>query len=45
MRHVSQHTNPQRTETMVREWMTNTAKQFDLPDGRPPRRSGSVDTR
>ena len=34
MCHVSQHPDPQRTETMVREWMTNTAKQFALPDGR-----------
>jgi LmbE family N-acetylglucosaminyl deacetylase len=45
MSHVSQHTNPQRTETMVREWMTNTAKQFDLPDGASAETFLVVDTR
>ncbi len=45
MRHVSQHTNPQRTETMVREWMTNTAKQFDLPDGSSAETFRVIDTR
>lgn len=45
MSHVSQHTNPQRTETMVREWMANTAKQFDLPDGAAAETFRVVDTR
>ena len=43
--HVSQHANPQRTETMVREWMTNTAKQFALPDGASAETFRVVDTR
>ena len=45
MSHVSQHTNPQRTETIVREWMANTAKQFDLPDGAAAETFRVVDTR
>ncbi len=45
MCHVSQHTDPQRTETMVREWMTNTAKQFALPDGASAETFRVVDTR
>jgi LmbE family N-acetylglucosaminyl deacetylase len=45
MCHVSQHTDPQRTETMVREWMSNTAKQFALPDGASAETFRVVDTR
>jgi LmbE family N-acetylglucosaminyl deacetylase len=45
MCHVSQHTDPQRTETMVREWMANTAKQFGLPDGASAEAFRVVDTR
>jgi hypothetical protein len=30
---------------MVREWMTNTAKQFDLPDGASAETFRVVDTR
>ena len=45
MSHVSQHTDPQRTETMVREWMANTAKQFGLPDGAAAETFRVVDTR
>jgi LmbE family N-acetylglucosaminyl deacetylase len=45
MCHVSQHTDPQRTETMVREWMANTAKQFALPDGAAAETFRVVDTR
>jgi LmbE family N-acetylglucosaminyl deacetylase len=45
MSHVSQHTDPQRTETMVREWMADTAKQFDLPDGASAETFLVVDTR
>jgi LmbE family N-acetylglucosaminyl deacetylase len=45
MRHVSQHTNPHRTETMVREWMANTAKQFDLADGSAAEAYRVIDTR
>jgi LmbE family N-acetylglucosaminyl deacetylase len=45
MRHVSQHPDPQRTETMVREWMANTAKQFDLPDGSAAETFLVIDTR
>ena len=45
MCHVSQHTDPQRTETMVRDWMAKTAKQFDLPDGASAETFRVVDTR
>jgi LmbE family N-acetylglucosaminyl deacetylase len=45
MCHVSQHPDPQRTETMVREWMANTAKQFDLTDGASAEAFRVVDTR
>ncbi len=45
MSHVSQHTDPQRTEAMVREWTTNTAKQFGLPDGAAAETFRVVDTR
>ena len=45
MCHVSQHTDPQRTETMVREWMANTAKQYGLPDGASAEAFRVVDTR
>ncbi len=45
MCHVSQHTNPDRTETMVREWMANTAKQNALPDGASAEAFRVVDTR
>ena len=45
MCHVSQHADPVRTETMVREWMTNTAKQFGLPDGAAAETFRVVDTR
>jgi LmbE family N-acetylglucosaminyl deacetylase len=45
MSHVSQHTDPQRTGDMVREWMTNTAKQFGLPDGAAAETFRVVDTR
>jgi LmbE family N-acetylglucosaminyl deacetylase len=45
MCHVSQHTDPQRTEAMVREWMTNNAKQFGLPDGSSAETFRVVDTR
>ncbi|MEP7045799.1 MAG: PIG-L deacetylase family protein [Ilumatobacteraceae bacterium] len=45
MCHVSQHTDPQRTETMVREWLARTAKQFDLPDGAAAETFRVVDTR
>lgn len=45
MCHVSQHADPQRTETMVREWMANVAKQFGLPDGAAAETFRVVDTR
>jgi LmbE family N-acetylglucosaminyl deacetylase len=45
MCHVSQHTDPQRTASMVREWMTNVAKQFALPDGASAETFRVVDTR
>ena len=45
MCHVSQHPDPQRTATMVREWMANTAKQFGLPDGASAETFRVVDTR
>jgi LmbE family N-acetylglucosaminyl deacetylase len=45
MCHVSQHTNPQRTATMVREWMTSVAKQVGLPDGSSAETFRVVDTR
>jgi LmbE family N-acetylglucosaminyl deacetylase len=43
--HVSQHPDPQRTEIMVREWMTNNAKQFGLPDGSSAETFRVVDAR
>ncbi len=45
MCHVSQHTDPQRTATMVREWMTSVAKQLGLPDGAAAETFRVVDTR
>ena len=45
MCHVSQHTDPQRTATMVREWMSNAAKQLGLPDGSSAETFRVVDTR
>jgi LmbE family N-acetylglucosaminyl deacetylase len=45
MCHVSQHPDPLRTETMVREWLATTAKQFDLPDGASAETFRVVDTR
>lgn len=45
MSHASQHPDPVRTETMVREWMANAAKQFDLPDGASAETFRVVDTR
>jgi LmbE family N-acetylglucosaminyl deacetylase len=45
MCHVSQHTDPVRTETMVREWLANTAKQYGLPDGASAEAFRVVDTR
>jgi LmbE family N-acetylglucosaminyl deacetylase len=45
MSHGSQHTDPSRTESMVREWMTNTAKQFGLQDGAAAETFRVVDTR
>jgi LmbE family N-acetylglucosaminyl deacetylase len=45
MCHVSQHPDPQRTSTMVREWMNNNAKQFGLPDGASAELFRIVDTR
>jgi len=45
MCHVSQHTDPQRTATMVREWMINAAKQLGLPDGAAAETFRVVDTR
>ena len=45
MCHVSQHTDPQRTEAMVREWMINAAKQAGLPDGTAAESFRVVDTR
>jgi LmbE family N-acetylglucosaminyl deacetylase len=45
MSHVSQHTNPERTATMVREWMTTVAKQAGLPDGSSAETFLVVDTR
>jgi LmbE family N-acetylglucosaminyl deacetylase len=45
MSHVSQHPDPQRTEAMVREWMTNNAKQFGLPDGSSAETFRVVDAR
>jgi LmbE family N-acetylglucosaminyl deacetylase len=45
MCHVSQHTDPQRTATMVREWMLSTAKHFGLPDGAAAESFRVVDTR
>jgi LmbE family N-acetylglucosaminyl deacetylase len=32
--HESQHTDPQRTEQMVRGWVTDTAVRMNLPEGR-----------
>ncbi len=43
--HVSQHADPQRTATMVREWMSNAAKQAGLPDGAAAETFRVVDTR
>lgn len=43
--HVSQHTDPQGTATMVRDWMTNVAKQLGLPDGASAETFRVVDTR
>ena len=45
MCHVSQHPDPQRTAAMVREWNTNNAKQFGLPDGASAELFRVVDTR
>jgi LmbE family N-acetylglucosaminyl deacetylase len=45
MCHVSQHTDPERTATMVREWMTSVAKQVGLPDGAAAETFRVVDTR
>ena len=45
MSHVSQHPDPQRTATMVREWMTSVAKQVGLPDGSAAETFRVVDTR
>jgi len=45
MCHVSQHPDPQRTASMVREWMANNAKQFGLPDGASAELFRIVDTR
>jgi LmbE family N-acetylglucosaminyl deacetylase len=45
MCHVSQHPDPERTAVMVREWMTNAAKQFGLPDGAAAETFRVVDTR
>ncbi|MEP7202351.1 MAG: PIG-L deacetylase family protein [Ilumatobacteraceae bacterium] len=45
MRHVSQHSDPHRTEAMVRDWMANTAKQFDLSDGSAAEAFRIIDTR
>jgi LmbE family N-acetylglucosaminyl deacetylase len=45
MSHVSQHADPQRTVTMVREWMGGTAKEFGLPDGAFAEVFRIVDTR
>lgn len=43
--HVSQHTDPQGTATMVRDWMTNVAKQLGLPDAASAETFRVVDTR
>ncbi len=43
--HVSQHTDPQRTEALVREWMASVAKQLGLPDGAAAETFRVVDTR
>jgi threonine dehydrogenase-like Zn-dependent dehydrogenase len=43
--HVSQHTDPQRTASMVRKWMIDVAKQFGLPDGAAAETFRVVDTR
>jgi len=45
MCHVSQHPDPVRTAAMVREWMTNNAKQLGLPDGAAAETFRVVDTR
>lgn len=45
MCHVSQHADPERTETMVREWLAGTAKHFGLPDGSYAEAFRVVDTR
>jgi len=45
MCHVSQHPDPQRTASMVREWMANNAKQFGFPDGASAELFRIVDTR
>ena len=45
MCHASQHTDPERTALMVREWMTNVAKQMGLPDGSAAETFRVVDTR
>ena len=45
MCHVSQHPDPVRTATMVRDWMANAAKQFGLPDGASAESFRVVDTR
>jgi LmbE family N-acetylglucosaminyl deacetylase len=45
MCHVSQHPDPERTAAMVREWMTNAAKQLGQPDGSAVETFRVVDTR
>lgn len=45
MCHVSQHPDPERTAVMVREWMTDAAKQAGLPDGAGAETFRVVDTR
>ncbi|MEY2552840.1 MAG: hypothetical protein QOC57_700, partial [Ilumatobacteraceae bacterium] len=43
--HVSQHTDPERTASRVREWMIDVAKQLGLPDGAAAETFRVVDTR
>jgi len=45
MCHVSQHPDPERTATLVRDWMTGAAKQLGLPDGAAAETFHVVDTR
>jgi LmbE family N-acetylglucosaminyl deacetylase len=45
MAHVSQHSDPQGTAAMVRDWMTSAAKHLGLPDGTAAETFRVIDTR